>query len=108
MPSRTPYWAFTSSSSALGNCGKPARTAAPGIAESRRVSSPAAVTESRGGAARVAKHGLIARTNAASVPMPVGRARVTAANVKALFAAEAEAESDEESDEETRERESGG
>ena len=87
---------------------EPARTAAPGIAESRRVSSPAAVTESRGGAARVAKHGLIARTNAASVPMPVGRARVTAANVKALFAAEAEAESDEESDEETRERESGG
>ena len=87
---------------------EPARTAAPGIAESRRVSSPAAVTESRGGAARVAKRGLIARTNAASVPMPVGRARVTAANVKALFAAEAEAESDEESDEETRERESGG
>ena len=87
---------------------EPARTAAPGIAESRRVSSPAAVTESRGGAARVAKRGLIAHTKAASVPMPVGRARVTAANVKALFAAEAEAESDEESDEETRERESGG
>ncbi len=87
---------------------EPARTAAPGVAEPRRVSSPAAVTESRGGAARVAKRGLFACTNAASFPMPVGRARVTAANVKALFAAEAEAESDEESDEETRERESGG
>ena len=87
---------------------EPARTAAPGVAEPRRVSLPAAVTESRGGAARVAKRGLFARANVVSVPMPVGRARVTAANVKALFAAEAEAESDEESDEETRERESGG
>ena len=68
----------------------------------------AAGDETRLGSARVAKRGLFACTNAASVPMPVGRARVTAANVKALFAAEAEAESDEESDEETRERESGG
>ena len=34
---------------------EPARTAAPGIAESRRVSSPAAVTESRGGAARASR-----------------------------------------------------
>ena len=87
---------------------EPARTAAPGVAEPRRDSVTAAGDETRLGSARVAKRGLFACTNAASVPMPVGRARVTAADVKALFAAEAEAESDEESDEETRERESGG